>query len=101
MMKTIALTSANFAALAAVTKQLQQAAADRHLSLSVMPGVVDAAQAQEIYSGGGELWRIGEDETTPELDALVDRMIDDDPRRLHQRVEEALACFLGKTQVAA
>lgn len=102
-MKTIALTSANETAMASAAEQLLAASRDRGLNLSVLIGVANAHQAQAVYLDHlGELWRIGEDETHPELDALVDRQIDDSTAGiLQRRVDEELEKFLGKTRVAA
>lgn len=101
-MKIIALTSANEAAMAQAAEQLLEAIADGQLQLSVSVGITDAHAASAVYSGGGELWRIGEDDQRPELDALVDRTIDDTtPARLAHDIGQALGRFVGKLQVAA
>jgi hypothetical protein len=101
-MNMIALTSANEAAMTAVATQLIRASGAAPFPLALMVGIKDAQEAQAIYSGGGELWRVGEDDTRPELDALVDRAIDDSsPDRMAREVDQALQRFLGKTRVAA
>jgi len=98
----IALTSANEAAMKAVATQLATAAVARRLQLAVHVGVNDAAQAEILYREGGELWRIGDDDSRPELDALVDREIDDSsPGRMAADADQALDRLLGKVRVAA
>lgn len=101
-MKIIALTSANEAAMAAVAEHVLAAAQAQGLQLTVSVGIQDAHAAQAVYREGGELWRIGEDDSRPELDALVDRVISDaGPFKMREDVEKALSRFLGKTRVAA
>lgn len=101
-MMIIALTSANEAAMSAVADQLLAASTKRRLQLSVLIGVKDAQEAQAVYAGHGELWRVGEDSTHPELDMLIDREIDDtEAGVMHCEVNQALEQFLGKTRVAA
>ena len=96
-MRTIALTSANEAAMAQVAEQLLAAVTRQGIELSIAPGVVDAAQAQIVYSHGGELWRIGHDEGHPELDLLVDRWIrDETPGHLAHDADLALQHFLAR-----
>ena len=100
-MKVIALTSANEHAMQSVATQLLQAATAGQLQLSVMVGVKDAGEAQAIFAGKGELWRIGDDETKPELDALIDRAIDDStPARLASDTAQALRRFMGRTNAS-
>jgi hypothetical protein len=102
-MKIIALTSADEAAMAAVAEQLLTASRVRALNLSVLIGIDNAHQAQAVYAECGELWRIGDDDSRPELDALVDREIVNHPHPTHLEIliEQALQRFLGKTRVAA
>jgi hypothetical protein len=76
-MKVIALTSANEPAMQAVATQLLEAAHAGQLPLSVMVGVKSAQEAQAVFQGHGELWRIGHDGSKPDLDVLVDRIIPD------------------------
>jgi hypothetical protein len=100
-MRVIALTSANEPAMQAVATQLLQASTDGGLQLSVIVGVNDAHEAQAIYCGGGELWRIGDDDTKPELDALIDRAIDDSsPARAAAETATALRRFCTKQHIA-
>jgi len=100
-MRVIALTSANETAMQAVATQLLQAASDGKLLLHVVIGVKDAHEAQAVYCGGGELWRIGEDDSTPELDALIDRAIDDSsPGRMAVETSIALRRCFEKVNVA-
>lgn len=102
MQKFIALTSANELAMSAAAEQLLAASSGRGLQISVSVGVKDAFAAQAVYAHGGELWRIGEDDGAPELDALIDCQIDDStPSILSRRVDEELERFLGKVRVAA
>jgi hypothetical protein len=97
----IALTSANEPALETVTPWLLDAAAKKRLRIQVLQGVKVAAEATSIYSQGGELWRIGEDASKPELDALVDRAIDDSSRlRMAADCATAFDSFLSKARVA-
>lgn len=99
-LRVIALTGANQAALSAVATQLLQAASAGSLSISVMPGVATADEAAAIFNGRGELWRVGEDESKPELDYLVDRAIDDSsPARMAVETAQALRRFLTKGQL--
>lgn len=101
-MKMIALTGANENTMAAACEQLLSASTHGDLKLSVAVNVHDAVGAQVVYADGGELWRIGPDDSRPELDVLVDRQLaDDTPARLEAEVDRALARFLGKTRVAA
>jgi hypothetical protein len=101
MMQVIALTSASEAAAAQAAEQLLLAAHDVQLQLTVMPYVTEAAQATSVYCGGGELWRIGHDETKPELDPLVDRWIDDSTAdKMRAGVDKALREFLQKKAIA-
>jgi hypothetical protein len=102
-MKIIALTSADEAAMAAVAEQLLNASRTRALNLSVLIGIDNAHQAQAVYAENGELWRIGDDDTRPELDVLVDREIVNHPQPAHLEIliDQALQRFLGKTRVAA
>jgi hypothetical protein len=103
-MKIIALTSANETAMAAVAEQLLSASCQRSLRLSVLLGVKDAHQAQAVFTGPdrGELWRIGEDSTHPELDALIDCQIDDSaPLHMARQVRQAVERFLEKSRRAA
>jgi hypothetical protein len=74
-MKVIALTSANEAAMQAVATQLLETAHAGQLQLSVMVGITCAQEAQAVFQGKGELWRVGLDSGKPELDDLVDRTI--------------------------
>jgi hypothetical protein len=98
----IALTSANEPAMSAVAEQLIRASARAPFPLALMVGVRDAQAAQAIYADGGELWRIGDDDSRPELDALVDRTINDsEPELMARQVNVALDRFLGKVRVAA
>jgi hypothetical protein len=100
-MRVIALTSANEPAMQAVATQLLQASTDGGLQLSVIVGVKDAHEAQAIYGDGGELWRIGDDETKPELDTLIDRAIDDSsPARVATETAQALRRFMTKMHIA-
>lgn len=100
-MQVIALTSANEPAMQAVATQLLTAASTGQLRLSVLVGVNDAHQAGAAFSGHGELWRIGADESKPELDPLVDRAIDDStPDRLAIETAQALRRFMTKAGVA-
>lgn len=100
-MNYIALTGANEATLSAVAEQLIRASGARPFPLALMVGVKDAQGAQAIYAGGGELWRIGQDANTPELDYLVDRTIDDTaPAHMAHEVNQALHGFLNKTVIA-
>jgi hypothetical protein len=100
--RTIALTSASDAAISAVTHQLLAAAAGQQLRLNVLQGVKTALEAQAVYMEGGELWRIGDDEDKPELDALVDRNLDDvTPEVLANETAWAWTEFVNKTRVAA
>jgi hypothetical protein len=101
-MKVIALTSANEAAMQAVATQLLQAATAGRLQLSVLVGVTDAHEASAVYASGGELWRVGEDESKPELDAMIDRAIDDSsPDRLAAETATALRRFCTKQHIAS
>jgi hypothetical protein len=101
-MKTIALTSANEPAMEAVAHQLLAASMAQDKPLHVILGVDTAFQAQVVYSGGGEIWRIGQDDSRPELDALIDRAIDDSaPARMAHEVDQALHRFLNKKAIAA
>ena len=101
-MKVIALTSADENTMAAVAEQLVAASADRGLQLSVLIGIRDAHEAQAVYATHGELWRIGTDDSKPELDALVDRTLSDTHfQRLPHHVEHALERFLNKTRISA
>lgn len=101
-MRVIALTSANEAAMHAVASQLLQAASTGQLPLSVMVGVKNAEEAQAIFSGAGELWRVGLDSGKPELDALVDRDISDmSPVRLATETAQALRRFVTRGNLQA
>lgn len=101
-MKIIALTSANEEAMAAVASQLLSTSARRRLPLSVMVGVKDAHQAQAVFAGRGELWRIGEDETHPELDTLIDCQIPDNaPLLMARHVDKNVGRFMASTLGAA
>lgn len=101
-MKIIALTSANEPAMSAACKQLLAAATHHRLQLSVLLGVKTALEAQAVYADSGELWRIGVDDSKPELDTLIDRAVDDSsPERMAREVDQALQRFLNKTVVAA
>jgi hypothetical protein len=100
-MKVIALTSANEAAMQSVATQLLQAATAGQLRLSVMVGIKTADEAQAIFHGQGELWRVGEDDSKPELDALVDRAIDDSaPARMAAETAQALRRFVTRADLA-
>ena len=101
MKHVIALTGAHEAAMTAAAKRLLQHANVRHLQLSVLVGIRTAHDAQAIYSNGGELWRVGQDDGHPELDFLLDRWIDDAPEVFIDRLDAALEEFLGKTRIAA
>lgn len=97
MMQVIALTSANEAAMSAVAEQLLAAASAQQLQLSVMVGIEDAFGAEAVFTGLGELWRIGVDESKPELDDLVDRWINDEAiAALPAIVDQELARFLQR-----
>lgn len=99
-MRVIALTSANEAAMQAVASQLLRAASTAQLPLSVMVGVKNAEEAQAVFSGAGELWRVGLDSGKPELDALVDRDIcDASPVRLASETAQALRCFVTRAHL--
>jgi hypothetical protein len=74
-MQVIALTSANEAAMQAVATQLLETASAGQLQLSVLVGINSAQEAQAVFQGKGELWRVGLDSSKPELDELVDRTI--------------------------
>jgi hypothetical protein len=90
-MKIIALTSANEEAMASVAAQVLQLATDRRLPIAVMVGVNTAHDAQAVFCGRGQLWRIGEDSTHPELDALIDCQISDAaPLLMARQVDEAV-----------
>jgi hypothetical protein len=97
--KTIALTSANEAALTAASERLLEAASERGVKLVLLQGVRTAHEADAVYRTGGELWRIGDDANSPELDPLVDRSIDDAPERLQREVDQALHQFLNKQSI--
>jgi hypothetical protein len=100
-MKIIALTSANQAAMAQVAKQLQATIKMRDAALSVLVGIQDAHEALAVYSLAGELWRIGEDDSHPELDTLIDCQIDDSaPLHMARHVDQALHRFLNKQGAA-
>jgi hypothetical protein len=101
-MKIIALTSANEATMAAVAEQLLTASSEGALKLSVLLGIQNAHEAQAVYADSGELWRIGEDNTHPELDTLLDCQINDNaPLLMARQVDQQLLRFLTKTRVAA
>jgi hypothetical protein len=101
-MKTIALTSANEAAMSVAAEQLLRTSGKIGQPINVLLGIHTALEAQAVYSGHGELWRIGHDEDTPELDSLVDRFIDSDctHEELLFRVDAALVEMLNKRAVA-
>lgn len=100
-MKIIALTSANEAAMAQVAEQLLAASKKHDAALSVLVGIKDAHEAQAVYSQAGELWRIGEDDSHPELDTLIDCQIDDTaPLHMARRVDQALHRFLNKKVIS-
>lgn len=96
----IALTSANEQTMATVAEYLIARATRECVPIVVHIGVNNAFDAQAIYVTAGELWRIGEDDSRPELDVLIDRAIVDGPR-LIANVDEALHRFLNKTAIAA
>ncbi len=99
-MKIIALTSANEDAMAAVAEQLLRRQHAVAPPLSVLVGIDNAHQAQAVCTPSCELWRIGEDETHPELDALIDCQIDDSaPLLMARQVDQQLRRFLTKTRV--
>lgn len=101
-MKVIALTSANEAGMAKVAEWLLEASRLKALNLSVLIGINTAHEATAVYSGTGELWRIGEDSTHPELDALIDVQIDDmSPLLMARLTALALDRFLKKHAAAA
>lgn len=101
-MKIIALTGALESTLHAAAKQLLRASVTGNLQLSVLVNIKDAAEAQAVYCDHGELWRIGHDDGKPELDALVDRTVDDGtPEDLQRNLDAALQRFLGKVAVAS
>jgi hypothetical protein len=80
-MKNIALTSANEHAMARVAELLLDASRARAgCPLAVHVGINDAHAASLVSQADAtsELWRIGTDDSRPELDALVDREISDD-----------------------
>jgi hypothetical protein len=99
----IGLTGRELANQEIVAAQLLARVTDRNLPVSVCLGVVTREHAHVIYSHGGEVWRVGQDLTRPELEAHVDREIDTscDEATLIERVDHALGLFLGKTRVAA
>lgn len=102
--RTIALVSANEAAITAASHQLLEAAAGQRVQLALLQGVTTALEAEAVYSGGGELWALGADATDayPELTALVDRTIEDgSPQLLDAGVDQAFRQFVGKTRIAA
>lgn len=100
-MQVIALTSANEDAMAAVASQIAASASAGQLRLSVLVGVRNAHEAQAVFQGGGELWRIGQDDSTPELDPLVDRAIDDSaPARMATEVAQGLRRFITRAAIA-
>lgn len=84
-----------------VAAQLLQRVTEKGKPISVCLGIVAAEHAGVIYAGGGELWRIGQDPSRPELDPHVDRVIDTscDEATLIDRVDHALGLFLGKLPV--
>lgn len=100
-MKIIALTGASAITLQLVHAQLLQAITHAGVRASVLADVRTAHEAQAVYGEGGELWRVGDDDTKPELDVLVDRTLpDDSPERLIDATRQALHRFLSKTNIA-
>ncbi len=100
-MKVIALTGANPITLHQVHTQLLQAITHAGVRASVLADVRNAHEAQAVYGEGGELWRVGDDDTKPELDVLIDRTLPDaTPERLADATRQALHRFLNKTNIA-
>lgn len=97
----IALTSANESAMKAAAEALLTAAAARKVQIAVVVGVDTALDAEAVYRSSGELWRIGADETRPELDFLVDRWLEGNPGTIRHDVHHALDQFLCKPRIAA
>lgn len=101
-MRMIALTSAGEATMATAAEHLLARITARGIAAAVTVGISTAHEAQAVYAEHGEIWRIGDDSTRPELDALVDRAIDDStPARMLSELDAALHRFCSKTQVAA
>lgn len=99
-MRTIALTGANEPAMQSVAEQLLESAAAGGFQLSVLIGIKDANEATAVCHSHGELWRVGDDDSKPELDALVDRAIDDSaPGRTAIEAAQALRRFMTKADV--
>lgn len=102
MHKTLALTGAMETSITAAAHQLLELAARDGVQLALLQGVSTAHEAQAVYADSGELWRIGADESKPELGFLVDRWIQsDDMQQLHANIAEAWGEFTGKTRIAA
>lgn len=104
MMKAIGLTGHpdDGEHQAVVAAQLLDRFTARQIKVSVCLGIATIEQAHAIYSGGGELWRVGQDVSQPHLDAHIDRQIDTSchPAKLIENVDHAIGLFLGKKRVA-
>lgn len=96
-LRAIALTGRDSTAMAAVAQLLTLRSTERSLGLSLYLDVSDVAEANAVYTAGGELWRIGYDLTRPELDPLIDRQIESatDEETLHAQVDYGLGLFLA------
>lgn len=93
-MKFIALTGL---ALADASAYLAQRVQREGLQISIFIGLETAADAENFGHVSAEIWRIGADESRPELDFLIDRWIDGDtPEQLHAELDKALRAFLAK-----
>lgn len=96
-LRAIALTGRDSTAMAIVAQQLTLRSTERNLGLSLYLDVREVAEANAVYTAGGELWRIGYDLTRPELDNLVDRQIESatDEATLQAQVDYCLGLFLA------
>lgn len=96
-LRAIALTGRDSTAMAIVAQQLTLRSTERRLGLSLYLDVREVAEANAVYTAGGELWRIGQDLTRPELDLLIDRQIESatDEATLQAQVDYCLGLFLA------
>ena len=102
MMKAIGLTGNENENQAIVAAQLLDRLTQRGLGVSICIGITAIEHAHLIHDAGGEIWRVGNDASRPDLNSHVDRVVDTSCEfyQLIERVDHALGSFLGKTEVA-
>lgn len=102
-LRAIALTGRDSNAMVIAAQQLMLRSTERRLGLSLYLDVREVAEANAVYTAGGELWRIGQDQTRPELDLLIDRQIESatDEATLQAQVDYCLGLFLASVAVTS